>query len=389
MKAAPAQNRLQSLTGLRALAALTVFGAHAVYTSGLLQDKKLLNSLGIAVAFACAAVSLFFVLSGFVLTWSAQPNDTAWGFWRRRYLRIFPNHLVIFALTMVFLARYGASGQSPMPGYDQSPHAGPAISQMFLVHVWIPRVDHFSAENVVTWSLACEAFFYLCFPVLLRLLRRIPADRLWACAVGTILVGLAVPALAQFIKGPDALPMLPVSENAFWLSYVFPPSRLPEFFLGMLLARIVREGRWIALRPRLTAWLPFVTIGVTPALPRTFMFGSIYATSCALLVASIAARDAGSAPSWLRTRVMVHLGERSFAFYVVHYFMIALALQFLIGNHSQFGVLGLAGIVCLVLLPLSAGAAYLLHRYVEAPLTRKFSRPRSRLRAPSPDAVVG
>ncbi|MFD7663592.1 acyltransferase family protein [Streptomyces sp. NPDC059788] len=389
MTTAPPRNRLQSLTGLRALAALAVFGAHAVYTPGLLQDKNLLNSLGLAVAFACAAVSLFFVLSGFVMTWSAQPGDTARGFWRRRYLRIFPNHLVVFALTMVFLTLYGASGQSPMPGYGQAPEAGPSLSQMALVQVWFPRVGYFSAENVVTWSLACEAFFYLCFPALLRVIRKIPAERLWACAIGTVLVGLAVPALAQFIPGPGALPGLPVSEKALWLSYVFPPSRIPEFILGMLLARIVREGRWINLRPRHTAWLPFLTIGITTVLPRTFMFGSIYAASCALLVAAVAARDIDSAPSWLRSRTMVHLGERSFAFYVVHYFTITLALQFLIGNRSQFGLLGTVAIACLVFLPLSAVGAYLLHRYVEHPLTQKFSRPKRAVRTPSPEAVAG
>jgi peptidoglycan/LPS O-acetylase OafA/YrhL len=43
---------------------------------------------------SATGVSFFFVLSGFVLTWSARPDDIATGFWRRRIARIYPVHLV-------------------------------------------------------------------------------------------------------------------------------------------------------------------------------------------------------------------------------------------------------------------------------------------------------
>ena len=36
------------------------------------------------------AVSLFFILSGFVLTRFARPGDTARAFWRRRVVKIYP-----------------------------------------------------------------------------------------------------------------------------------------------------------------------------------------------------------------------------------------------------------------------------------------------------------
>ena len=39
------------------------------------------------------AVSLFFILSGFVLTHSARAPESARAFWLRRFFTIYPNHL--------------------------------------------------------------------------------------------------------------------------------------------------------------------------------------------------------------------------------------------------------------------------------------------------------
>jgi peptidoglycan/LPS O-acetylase OafA/YrhL len=41
------------------------------------------------------------VLSGFVLTWSARKYDTVRQFWHRRFLKIFPHHIVAFAIALI------------------------------------------------------------------------------------------------------------------------------------------------------------------------------------------------------------------------------------------------------------------------------------------------
>src|SRR5215469_15689462 len=94
-----AQSTLPSLTGTRWMAAFLVFGLH-------LRNLGYLN--GAPVDFAgwpfmagTTGVSFFFVLSGFVLTWSARPRDTAAGFWRRRIARIYPVHLATAAAAML------------------------------------------------------------------------------------------------------------------------------------------------------------------------------------------------------------------------------------------------------------------------------------------------
>ncbi|MCG8970427.1 acyltransferase family protein [Streptomyces sp. CL12-4] len=79
-----APSRLPSLTGLRFLAALAVFAHHAflpIPPLRLLADDatefrlyRWFNQAG------GLGVSFFFVLSGFVLTWSARHDDTTTSF---------------------------------------------------------------------------------------------------------------------------------------------------------------------------------------------------------------------------------------------------------------------------------------------------------------------
>src|SRR5688572_8242322 len=89
--------RLHSLTGLRWWAAFAVFAHH----------MSNLAPLPIAgpLAYGWHGVTFFFVLSGFVLTWSARPDVNSRTFWWRRFARIYPSHFVALILAIpVFYA---------------------------------------------------------------------------------------------------------------------------------------------------------------------------------------------------------------------------------------------------------------------------------------------
>src|ERR1700743_685613 len=98
----PRNKRVPPPPGVRFPAALLVF----VYHSSLLIPTIAVfgyTALGahyatIAANAGALGVSFFFVLSGFVLTWTpARPNrahDTPRAFWRRRFVKIYPNYVV-------------------------------------------------------------------------------------------------------------------------------------------------------------------------------------------------------------------------------------------------------------------------------------------------------
>ena len=74
--------RVESLTGLRWWAAFFVFSHHMTNLAPLPIYKFL--------KYGTSGVTFFFVLSGFVLTWSAQPGTKIRTFYRRRFARIWP-----------------------------------------------------------------------------------------------------------------------------------------------------------------------------------------------------------------------------------------------------------------------------------------------------------
>ncbi|NUR84755.1 MAG: acyltransferase [Nonomuraea sp.] len=368
------RDRLPSLTGVRFYAAMSVAALHLLYTQSIFADPSLQFAFGATIPLATSAVSVFFVISGFVLTWSARSADTAPLFWRRRLVKIFPNHVVTWVLAMVFLVLYGA--QSHMIGMSSTIHWDASVANLFLLHAWVPSPDYINSANSPVWSLACELFFYLLFPALYRMIKKIPRGRLWWWAGGTTLVSLAVPCVAGLLKSPVLAPELPVPTLQLWFGYILPLTRLPEFVLGMLLAVIVGEGLWRPKRARYAVLTLVAFMVVSLLLPPIFLFGPFYAAPAGVLVATLATRDVRALPSHLRSRLMIFLGDRSFALYMSHFVVIAFARQLLLPDDGlDVGSAVLA--LTLVVLPLVLLAPCLLFAWVERPLYRRFASPRS------------
>ncbi|WP_204018245.1 acyltransferase family protein [Sphaerimonospora thailandensis] len=375
--------RLPSLTGLRFFAALLVFLFHASLSNSPIPPNDPINPFAdptLAGTYEKAllntgyiGVSFFFVLSGFVLTWSAVPGDRKPAFWRRRIVKIFPNHLVVFAASLLLFA--GASISS----------VAHWLPNMLLVHTFFPQPQINLSMNPPSWSLGSELLFYILFPLLIIPVRRIREGRLWGWAA-VMVVGTAAVQLAATYLVPDTpkSAITPISDMQFWFGYLFPPGRLFEFALGMLLARIVLIGRW----PRgigIGVSLALMAVGYAAGFFVPFQYTFVAATIIPIgaLIASVAAADAAGRRTWLRSKTMVWLGEVSFGFYLVQGVTIFYVRSLMDG--ATFGIPGaLAVIVGFFVLSLLAG--WLLFRFVEAPAMRRFGRGRSASRpAPSPD----
>lgn len=338
-------DRLPSLTGLRFIAALAVFGFH-INVQQLFADPGAASLVSRVFGQGAIGVSFFFILSGFVLTWSARPGATARRIWRRRAAKIFPNHLVTW---MVGLAALAYTSHS-IPFVDTLPG-------FLLLQAWIPVQDVYFAVNTPAWSLSCEAAFYAAFPFLLLAIRRVREDRLWSLAgvlVGTIIL---VPAIALTMS--DGL--------AYWFVYVFPVTRALEFLLGMTLARIVKANRWIGLGLWPAIGLVVVGYALSDYLPGGFAYVSGTVIPLALVIPAAAVADLAGSPSPFRSRVFIWLGEVSFAFYLVHQIAMRL-LDKILGDHTWSTAPGIA--IALLMLAVSLFGAWLLYRIVERPVMR-------------------
>lgn len=351
----PGRATLPSLTGMRWMAALLVFGLH-VHNFGYFAGRgQGFVSWGFDAG--DTGVSFFFVLSGFVLMWSARPGETVTGFWRRRFARIYPVHLVTVAIAL--LMAYTLAPRMQPTGEE-------AVANLLLVHPWMHA--WWQTLDPVSWSLACETFFYALFPALAWVLRRLTARAVAALVVLSVVTVVALPwANAHFALD--------------WEIYSYPLARVPEFILGAACARLVMLERWrgpgldASLAITITGYFLAARLGGAPE----HVGGTI--VGFALLIPAAAIADLRAQPSMWRNRALVRLGEVSFAFYMIHLLVLhAGARLFASSPHlPALQAVAAAGVAFTVSLAL----AWLLYVGVERPARRLLLAPlRSRRAEP-------
>lgn len=348
--------RLDSLTGLRFFAAVAVVLCHV--------GGSFLFYSGVTVTdgYGYVGVSFFFLLSGFVLTWSCT-GQTARRFWWLRFARVWPVSFVVMAFALTVIA-----------ALENTPGPVGRVLDLLLLQAWSPDQSVYFGGNGVEWSLSAELFFYALFPFVAA---RLATLRGRGLAI-TVAATLGVLGIAPLIGS-----LLHISATMYyWLFFVFPPYRFGEFLLGMALARLVMLGHR-APRPALTALAGLA--GTAAAL--WFVTGFTLRTGTqvqrpdvallvipcfATLLWGCASGELAGSRWWLTARPMLRLGEWSFALYLVH------KPTFLFTSNG-FGWWqndgGLPAVLWFaVYLSLAAGLAAAVSLLVERPVERRLRR---------------
>ncbi|MDN5791184.1 MAG: acyltransferase, partial [Micrococcales bacterium] len=338
--------RLDSLTGLRWWAAFGVFLHHMGNVAPLpARDFLVRGNYG---------VTFFFVLSGFVLTWSARPGLPASTFWWRRFARIWPAHAVALLLAVPV---FYALSPDPARWWVKPLDLGVLALSVVLMQGWWRDPAILFSGNPAAWTLTCEAFFYALHPALLRGFRGVGRRGTLAMTAGV--VGVAVLLRVASLVSPDS-----IVSGAPW-----PVLRLTEFVIGIGVARGMRLGWRPPIRP-LTAYLLIAAILVAGhAMPGSLaaaFTNEAVIVAFALLIAAVALRDVEGGPSLLRSRPLVVLGEWSYSFYLVHATVIYAALTLVGARPSSWAGLLWYPPILLACLVLAAG----LHLLVERPAER-------------------
>ena len=161
--------QLDQITFTRFIAALTVVFFHFGNQVFPLNIPLLDNVMKAGPI----AVNYFYLLSGFIMAIAYyKPANTksfnTKSYWLARFARIYPVYLVAFLLIAVTKLK--------TPDITTS-----LLLNASLLQSWIP--DYALSLNSPGWSLSVEAFFYLCFPVLLALIYRSGVKKLAKIAV--------------------------------------------------------------------------------------------------------------------------------------------------------------------------------------------------------------
>jgi peptidoglycan/LPS O-acetylase OafA/YrhL len=338
--------RIPVLDGYRAVAVLLVIAYH-------FGHSWVPGGLG---------VLMFFVLSGFLITWLLLREEDLRGrvalgrFYAHRALRIFP---AFYAYWLVGLAYLLVRGVEVPWG-----HAGSALLYVSNYYDGVVRPGESFVSH--TWSLAIEEQFYLLWPglvVLLRGRRRL----LLAVVVGIILGAWALRAGLR----------LGLDVHQAYVYRAF-ETRADHLMIGCLLAIVLRRRLASRLLDRLCAqpWQPVATIcllAVSASLNRLLgadyrdLVGfSVDPVLTAILIVQLLAFHERVPWRWLDLRPMVFLGSISYAMYLYHQLAVSPATRLGAGLPWPVGLALVVG--------LTVAAAYASRVLVEQPFLRLKSR---------------
>jgi peptidoglycan/LPS O-acetylase OafA/YrhL len=354
----PPQIKLPSLTGSRFWAALLVFLFHSSLPSDLapFSDPTIQHIFTVIVGKAgWLGVSYFFILSGFIMVWSARDNDTVGDFYLRRFAKIYPTHCLTWAIAFIIGA---------MSIYQYKLWS----SNLLLLNTWVDDVHYFFVGNRPSWSLCIEAMFYLSFPFLFRVMKTIPEKFDLPGLIIVTAASLLVQTYIYIWVEPDKMMgAFPISQQHFWVSYIFPPSRIFEFLAGMFAARLLMNGRMLVLTKTASFTLLAATYIGSMYIPYQFSMSVVFIIPVCLLIVSIAGDDLKYRNTLLNSKTSVWLGEISYSFYMVHFLVLFYFLNLTAGRKFSLPE-GIALIA--VALVLSVSFASFLYKYFEVPVMK-------------------
>lgn len=278
-------------TALRGIAAVAVVLYH--FHIHVATDIVAWPLIGPIVANGDMGVDMFFVLSGFVITyvyWVSAPlvrRDLA-DFYVRRLARIYPVHLVT---TMAAAAMLILGASLGLGTVDEAKMAMALPVHLLLLHgigtnVW-------ATLNYPSWSVSSEMLAYLVFPAFAYLLRRhVPAWLTALTSVTMIVIGLDLTSLAAI---------------GAWRV-------LPEFLLGMSLCVGIDSYR------NRTLGLALVSAGFG-AFVLVVNLGGPRSVAVLALTTAVCGAFVGNRPDARTNRfedAFLYLGKISYSIYMVH-----------------------------------------------------------------------
>jgi len=292
---------INTLTSLRLLFALMVFGAHC-YVLHPFFDAHFFKE-------GFVGVSFFFVLSGFIIAYNyrhklQEHKITKRTFWVARIARIYPLHW----LTLLIAAALGYTATTGTA--DWFKHFLPSLT---LTQAYIPLTDYFFSFNSPSWSLCCEQLFYFCFPFLVPFIGN--GKRL--LTVGGFIALLVV--VGMYFTSEENI-------KGYW--YVNPITRFPDFIVGLLVYKAYThiKNRPLSFRTgsllEVGAIVLFLLFYLYAAeIPKVYRYSCYYwlPVSAVLLCFSL---QKGIISKWLSHRLLIIGGEISYSFYLIHLFVL-------------------------------------------------------------------
>lgn len=369
-------NEIFALTGLRFLAAFWVFLFHLQIRWPFKKPGALANFLDEGAI----GMSIFFILSGYVLTYIyGRGLFDIRTYYLNRVGRIYPIYLMAALLTVPWLWPL-VSHVSTLPEIVRALLKLSILvsTNITLTQAWFPQLFDYWNDGG-SWSISAEAFFYLLFPVLIVLLGKLSRKWLFVALIVFYMFS-TFPALSFAVFENRPSPGVPIF-------YAMPIFRLPEFLCGICICLVQTKFEFEIRFPlvvfclSLIIFIAFVCM-MNPHLPiyTGYDFIAVPVVSVAIMILAQGLPFFGSL---LGSTVFRWLGHISYCFYSFQ----ALVLLSMISYHDEVvrivpalsdnGYFAILGFVALLAL-----AAFGYHM-IEEPMRKRIRSLRNRAVSPT------
>lgn len=345
---------LKGLNGIRAIAALTVVVSHII---------EKISGFGLPVIkdywdFSAYGVTMFFALSGFLITYLLLLEKTKYNtvdiknFYVRRILRIWPLYYLYFFVALFFTYLYFQNRINAATWL----YVFLAANIVNAINAYIPLLAHF-------WSLGVEEQFYLFWPWLIK--NTHPMKTVVIFTVAFLVVKLAVRvaaphgALYQLIyftrfdcMSLGAMGAIFYYNNTAW-------------FRKIIFHPVVQGVSWILLLAsvKLFKLLPdFITHELVACITVVIIINAAFNNKCLVN---------------LENRVFDFLGKISFGIYVYHILVIFLLQRAFAGPLAGLSYILQLAVIFAAVITATIVIAYFSYRYFESPFLKlkyKFSK---------------
>jgi peptidoglycan/LPS O-acetylase OafA/YrhL len=252
-------------------------------------------------------VDLFFVLSGFILTYvyrakfsSTLKTADFLGFMKYRFARLYPVHLITMLVMLVLFVVGRRLGT--LPTHTQAFTPLSTVANLTLTQAWFP--PYVAAMNGPAWSISAEWFAYLLFPLTYFSLNR--TTPLWPWLV------IAISATLSFNR-QDPSQLLQIALD-------FPVGMAAFAIYSKFGHKTGRWGSFAAVGMIIASTYLLSSTDPTP-LDKIHTGGHLRTgiiLAAVLLLISLAARK-DALGRLLSTRAAVYAGEISYSVYMCHW----------------------------------------------------------------------
>ena len=301
--------KIYSLQGLRVVAMVVIFLYHLEL-----------------FPFGHFAVTLFIILSGFVMYYSSYNKEinTNLKYNIVQAVNKIKKFYLIHILTLIIaiLINFKSTINIPI-----SKLITMILSNVFLVQAFIPNRDYYFSFNGVSWYLSVLLFCYFSFNFFRYIMKKLNNR----CLSMIIILWLV-----QFVV---SLACVNLSyDTTQWLLYINPINRSINFFSGMLLAKLFIEKKDNYIITSLKANMYevgiisiFLIIYVCSIfIPRSFIWSAWY-SPILMVIIFVFAFEKGILSKLLGNNTLVNIAKISFEFFMIHQIIINLLWRIL-GN---------------------------------------------------------